>query len=46
METHIKKLQVMFNKELEDLKTKMNNTTTNMNNTLKGISSRITEVEE
>ena len=38
METEIKKLQEIFNKELEDLKSKqikMNSTISEMNNTLK-----------
>ena len=42
-------IQEMFNKDLEDLKnkqTKMNNTITEMKNTLEGISSRITEAEK
>ena len=44
-----KKLWEMINKELEDLKikqTKMNNTISEMKNTLEGINSRITETEE
>ena len=39
----------MFNKELEDLKNKqreMNNTVTEMKNTLEGINSRINEAEQ
>ena len=39
METRIKKLQEMFNKELEDLKskqTKMDSPISEMNNTLEG----------
>ena len=42
-------IQVTFNKDLEELKskqTKMNNTINEMKNSLKGINSRITEAEE
>ena len=49
MEANIKKMQEMFNKNLEELKnkqTEMNNTITDMKNTLEGINSRITEAEE
>ena len=57
MEAKIKKVQEMFNKDLEKLKnthleelknkqTEMNNTITEMKNTLEGIISRITEAEE
>ena len=49
MEVKIKKMQEMFNKDLEKLKnkqTEMNNTITEMKNTLEGINSRITEAEE
>ena len=49
METKIKKMPEMFNKDLEELKnkqTQMNNTITEMKNTLEGINSRITEAEE
>ena len=49
MEAKIKKMQEMFNKDLEELKnkqTEMNNAITEMKNTLEGISSRITEAEE
>ena len=49
MEAWIKKIQEMFNKDLEELKnkqTEMNNTITEMKNTLEGISNRITEAEE
>ena len=49
MEADIKKMQEMFNKDLEELKnkqTEMNNTITEMKNTLEGINSRITEAEE
>ena len=48
MDAQIKKLQEMFNKELEDLKskwTKMNNTISEMKNTLEAINSRIIEAE-
>ena len=43
MEAQTKKLQEMFNKELEDLKNRraeINNTTDGMKNTLEGIDSR------
>ena len=49
MEAKIKKMQEMFNKDLEELKnkqTEMNNTITEMKTTLQGINSRITEAEE
>ena len=49
MEAKIKKMQEMFNKDLEELKnkqTEMNNTITEMKNTLEGINSRITGAEE
>ena len=49
MEAQIEKIQEMFNKDLEELKSKqteMNNTITEMKNTLKGNNSRITEAEE
>ena len=49
MEAKIKKMQEMFNKDLEELKnkqTEMNNTITEKKNTLEGINSRITEAEE
>ena len=49
MQAKIKKMQEMFNKDLEELKNKqaeMNNTTTEMKTTLEGINSRITEAEE
>ena len=36
----------MFNKELEDLKSKMNSTISEVKNTLEGINSRIMEAEE
>ena len=42
MEAKIVKMQEMFTKDLEELKNKL----TGMNNTLEGISSRITEAEE
>ena len=48
MEAKIKKMQEMFNKDLEELKykqTEMNNTITEMKTTLEGINSRITEAE-
>ena len=49
MEAQIKKIQEMFNKDLEELKDKqtvMNNTRTERKNALEGINSRITEAEE
>ena len=56
MEAKIKKIQEMFNKDLEELKnkhlelknkqTEMNNTITEMKNTLEGINSRITEAKD
>ena len=49
MEAKIKKMQEMFNKDLEELKnkqTEMTNTITEMKTTLEGINSRITEEEE
>ena len=47
MEIQIKKLQEMFNKELEDLTNKqMNNAMTEMKNTLEGINSRTHQAEE
>ena len=49
MEAMIKKMQEMFNKDLEELKnkqTEINNTITEMKTTLEGINSRITEAEE
>ena len=49
MEAKIEKTQEMFNKDLEELKSKqteMNNTVTEMKNTLEGINSRIIEAEE
>ena len=49
MEAKIKKMQEMFNKDLEELKnkqTEMNNTVSEMKTTLEGINSRITEAEE
>ena len=45
----IEKIQEMFNKDLEEQKSKqtvMNNTITEIKNTLEGINSRITEAEE
>ena len=49
MEAKIKKMQEMFNKDLEELKnkkTEMNNTIIDMKNMLEGINSRIPEAEE
>ena len=49
MEAKIKKVQEMFNKDLEELKnkqTEMNSTITEMKTTREGINSRITEAEE
>ena len=42
METKPEKMQEMFTKDLEELKNKQ----TEMNNTLEGINSRVTEAEE
>ena len=42
MEAKIEKLKEMFTKDLEEIKNKQ----TEMNNTLEGINSRITEAEE
>ena len=42
MEAKIEKMQEMFTEDLEEVKNKQ----TEMNNTLEGINSRITEVEE
>ncbi|MCP4018071.1 MAG: hypothetical protein GY735_18435 [Delftia sp.] len=45
----MEKIQEMFNKDLEDLKSKqtiMNNTINEIKNTLEGINSRIIEAEE
>ena len=42
MEAKIEKMQEMFSKDLEELKNKQ----TEVNNTLEGIQSRITETEE
>ena len=42
IEAKIEKMQEMFTKDLEELKNKQ----TEMNNTLEGIHSRITEAEE
>ena len=49
MEAKIKKMQEMFNKDLEELKNKqreMNNTITEKKTTVEGINSGITEAEE
>ena len=46
METQLKKLKEMFNKELEDLKGKMNSTISEMKNTLEGNNSRIMKSKE
>ena len=49
MQAQTKKIQEMFNRELEDLKnkqTEMNNTITEMKNTLEGINSRINDADE
>ena len=45
----MEKIQEMFNKDLEELKSKqtvMNNTITEIKNTLEGINSRIPDAEE
>ena len=41
----VKKIQEMFNRDLEE-QTEMNNTITEMKNTLEGINNRIIEAEE
>ena len=49
MEAKIKKMQEMFNEDLEELKnkeTELKNTLTEMKTTLEGINSKITEAEE
>ena len=49
MEAKFKKMQEMFNKDLEELKnkqTEMNNTITEMKNTLEGINSTMTDAKE
>ena len=47
MEAQTKKIQEMFNKEVENIKNKqMNNKITEMKNTLEGINSIVNEVEE
>ena len=47
MEARIKKMQEMFNKDLKEQKNKqINNTVTEVKNTLEGINSRITEAEK
>ena len=49
METRIKKMQVIFNKDLEEIKRsqyKKNNAINETKNTLEGINSRITEAED
>ena len=49
MEAKTEKMQEMFNKDLEELKSKqteMNNKITKMKNTLEGINSRTYEAEE
>ena len=46
-EAQIEKIQEMFNKDLQELKNKqMNNTITEIKNTLEGIKNIITEAEE
>ena len=49
MEAPIEMIQEMFNKDLEEIRNKqsvINNTIIEMENTLEGINSRITEEEE
>ena len=47
LENRIEKMQESMNKDLEELKNKYtNNTITEINNTLEGINSRISEAEE
>ena len=48
MEAQIKKIQEMFNKDLEEIKNRqsaMTNTTIEIKNTLEGTNSRLTEAE-
>ena len=47
-ETRIEKMQEMFNKDLEEIKSQsvMNNAINEIKNTLEGTNSRITEAEE
>ena len=46
VEAQIEKIQELYNRELEDLKNRMNNTITETKNILEGINNRITESEE
>ena len=48
LETRIEKMQEMFNKDLEEIKSQsvMNNAINEIKNTLEGTNSRITEAEE
>ena len=49
LRNRMEKIQEMFNKDLEELKSKqtvMNNTITEIKNTLEGINSRIPDAEE
>ena len=48
VETRIENMQEKFNKDLEEIKSQsiMNNAITEIKNTLKGTSSRITEAED
>ena len=49
LRNRMEKIQEMFNKDLEELKSKqtmINNTINEIKNSLEGINSRITEVEE
>ena len=49
LETRIKKIQEMFNKDLEETKKRqsiMNNAITKIKSTLEGTNSRITEAED
>ena len=46
VEAQTEKIQEMYNRELEDLKNRMNSTITEMKNMLEGINNRIAESEE
>ena len=46
METLMENLKEMFNKELEDLKSKMHSATAEMKNNLEGTNRRLTKAEE
>ena len=46
VEAQTEKIQEMYNRELEDLKNRMNSTITEIKNMLEGINNRIAESEE